>query len=396
MTTGNRHRLGELRVWLDDDLIDRRAPRGWTHVTAAEQACALLDRERVVELSLDHDLGDDASFGRGIDVVDWLAEQQEVHGRLVWPRDGIVLHTANAAGRDAMARTIERYAGKHLRVRRSVTGGGKCRFTFSTCEPLAELVQEAAAHAGVEVAPVALYLSAGTDTRPFMLLQRPYLDAGGAPDAPAASVFVYVDRCPLAELKPLDWHDRRSGVRQLDATARPGVTISAVEVRSDLPQFRRRAALVRLERRNQDLLEDLRREAWTSDLVLTVRDGCRFGGQDAGRCEARLQPRRSLLASLVGPAGIRWWVADHFAGAVDPRQFAAGSRISPPALGYDLRGRLLLGNGWGMHGATLFEAVPREAAAEPPRTHAARGAGGRKHSVVDRSDRRQERASSPP
>src|SRR5829696_3463438 len=78
-----------LRVWLDDDLVDRAAPEGWIHVQTAWAAIELLDTGRVIELSLDHDLGDDEAFGRGVDVVDWLGEQQEIHGRLLWPRDGI-------------------------------------------------------------------------------------------------------------------------------------------------------------------------------------------------------------------------------------------------------------------------------------------------------------------
>src|SRR3954447_5651930 len=86
----------KIRLWLDDDLIDRAAPAGWTHVTTVAEAIELLDSGRVIELSLDHDLGDDERYGRGIDVVDFLAEEQEVHGRVLWPRDGITLLRANA------------------------------------------------------------------------------------------------------------------------------------------------------------------------------------------------------------------------------------------------------------------------------------------------------------
>ena len=102
----------ELRVWLDDDLVDRAAPEGWVQVTTAREAIELLLTGRVVELSLDQDLGDDEQFGRGVDVVDFIVTEQEVNRRDLWPRDGISLHTANPAGRDAMARTIRRYAAK--------------------------------------------------------------------------------------------------------------------------------------------------------------------------------------------------------------------------------------------------------------------------------------------
>lgn len=104
-------------------------------MTTAQQAIDLLNAGNVVEVSLDHDLGDDDLCGRGIDVVDWLAEQQETQSRVLWPRDGITLHTANPSGRDTMAMTIERYASRHLKVRRSTTGGGKPAFTFSRPDP---------------------------------------------------------------------------------------------------------------------------------------------------------------------------------------------------------------------------------------------------------------------
>ena len=120
----------EVRVWLDDDLVDRRAPKGWTQVTTAWDAIELLKTGRVVELSLDHDLSDDKRFGRGTDVVDFIAEQQEINDRHLWPRDGISLHTGNPYGREAMARTIRRYAekgGLHVHESRA---GGQPKFTF--------------------------------------------------------------------------------------------------------------------------------------------------------------------------------------------------------------------------------------------------------------------------
>jgi hypothetical protein len=120
----------ELRVWLDDDLVDRTAPAGWRQVTTAREAIELLLTGRVVELSLDHDLGDDEQFGRGVDVVDFIVTEQEVNHRDLWPRDGIGLHTANPSGRDAMARTIRRYAEKAgLSVSESWEGG-QPKFTF--------------------------------------------------------------------------------------------------------------------------------------------------------------------------------------------------------------------------------------------------------------------------
>lgn len=124
-------RLGSLepiRLWLDDDEVDRAAPEGWLQVTTAQAAIAWLDNENVIALSLDHDLGDDDRYGRGIDVVNWLGEQQEVHDRPLWPKEGITLHTANPYGRDAMARAIRADAGRRFEVIEEFTSGNKPTF----------------------------------------------------------------------------------------------------------------------------------------------------------------------------------------------------------------------------------------------------------------------------
>jgi hypothetical protein len=72
---------GELRLWLDDDLENRRAS-------------------------------------------DCLGTR---HYRLAGDR---AIHTANPVARDQMTRAIERYAGESLRVRRTMTDGGKRQFCF--------------------------------------------------------------------------------------------------------------------------------------------------------------------------------------------------------------------------------------------------------------------------
>jgi hypothetical protein len=360
-------------VWLDDDLVDRAAPAGWTHVTTSAEAIALLDSGHVVELALDHDLGDDERFGRGVDVVDWLAEQQEVNDRSLWPRDGIVLHTANPAGRDTMALTVQRYAGRRLRVRLAVTPGGKTSLRFAPHKKIAELVVEAAALAGTAPGPVALYLSAGTDTRPFVMLHPAFLASRFVADAPAPAVFVYVDRQP-AERHPLDWHDGRTSVRESICESRPRVTVGVVDVASERPDYRRRLGLVRLHARNQEAVGWMRAENWLPDIALTVRDGCRgWGGQDCSRCEARLRGGGGLLASLAGPERLRWWVTDHVNNIKDPAAIPLrdGDEITPTdeRLDFVLRRRAKLSEDWGwrvdcVQGATLFEVLPRPRAAD--------------------------------
>ena len=125
---------GRLRVWLDDDVIERAAPEGWVHVITAREACFLLATGRVAELSLDHDIGarleggDDPRFGSGHQVVDYLDEQAGIHGRNFWP-EGIQLHTANTGQRDSMAQALLSAARRHgVEVEELTPKGTKRRF----------------------------------------------------------------------------------------------------------------------------------------------------------------------------------------------------------------------------------------------------------------------------
>ena len=122
--------LTAIRLWLDDDFIDRAAPRGWVHVATVGQAKALIGTGLVIELSLDNDLSNDELYGVGIQVIDYICEEQVANGRDFWPEGGIILHTANPSARDAMERAIKRYGGLGHRVEKSFTASGKPRFTF--------------------------------------------------------------------------------------------------------------------------------------------------------------------------------------------------------------------------------------------------------------------------
>lgn len=98
---------GSIKLWVDDDLEDRKAPEGWLHVQTVPEALKVLDTGRVSELSLDHDLGDDKLYGRGVDIVDFLCEK-DFSGSPLWPSQ-IRLHTANPHGRDVMLRALQKY-----------------------------------------------------------------------------------------------------------------------------------------------------------------------------------------------------------------------------------------------------------------------------------------------
>lgn len=99
-----------MKVYLDDE---RPTPVGWVGVRWPEEAIALLKTGRVVELSLDHDLGDD-DRGTGYDVILWIEEAVVTAG---FTPPLISVHSANASARQKMLAGI-------ASIRRLSAGGG--------------------------------------------------------------------------------------------------------------------------------------------------------------------------------------------------------------------------------------------------------------------------------
>lgn len=97
-----------MKVYLDDE---REAPDGWHQVRWPDEAIRLLETNSVLEISLDHDLGDDER-GTGYDVVLWIEEAVVARGFRP-PR--IRVHSANSSARQKMEQgiaSIERLASK--------------------------------------------------------------------------------------------------------------------------------------------------------------------------------------------------------------------------------------------------------------------------------------------
>lgn len=84
-----------MKVYLDDE---RKTPDGWVRVYWPDEAVKLLSTGEVVELSLDHDLGDDER-GTGYDVVLWIEEAVALRN-FNPPR--ISVHSANSSARQKM------------------------------------------------------------------------------------------------------------------------------------------------------------------------------------------------------------------------------------------------------------------------------------------------------
>lgn len=89
-----------MKLWLDDL---RPAPEGWVHARTAEEAIAILEGGAVEEVSLDHDLGDEAA-GTGLDVAAWI-EDAAVFGTI--PRVRWAVHTSNPVGRHLLTAALE-------------------------------------------------------------------------------------------------------------------------------------------------------------------------------------------------------------------------------------------------------------------------------------------------
>jgi hypothetical protein len=84
-----------MKVFLDDE---RPTPEGWHRVYWPEEAIALLETGTVEEISLDHDLGDDAR-GTGYAVILWIEEAVALRG---FKPPIITVHSANPSAADKM------------------------------------------------------------------------------------------------------------------------------------------------------------------------------------------------------------------------------------------------------------------------------------------------------
>lgn len=93
-----------MKVFLDDV---RDAPDGWRRAYTVREAIALLEAGGVTDVSLDHDLGDEATCGTGYDVLVWIEEAVATRG-LVPPR--IAVHSANVAARQRMMLAVQSIA----------------------------------------------------------------------------------------------------------------------------------------------------------------------------------------------------------------------------------------------------------------------------------------------
>jgi hypothetical protein len=73
-------------------------------VKTAAEAIALLNARNVTEVSLDHDLGDEAAVGSGYDVLRWIEERVVLNASYQPP--AMHLHTSNLGALDRMEAAV--------------------------------------------------------------------------------------------------------------------------------------------------------------------------------------------------------------------------------------------------------------------------------------------------
>jgi hypothetical protein len=92
-------RFTGIKVYLDDV---RPIPDGWVGARWPEEVIEYLKQGKVLELSLDHDLGDDERTG--YDVLCWM-EEEVAFGDFNPPK--ITIHTSNPPARHKMEQAVK-------------------------------------------------------------------------------------------------------------------------------------------------------------------------------------------------------------------------------------------------------------------------------------------------
>jgi hypothetical protein len=212
-------------------------------------------------------------------------------------------------------------------------------------------------------AVTALYASAGHDTAPFAFLQRSFLARRAADQMPTPEVYVYVDREQPQGRRgaALSFDDERTvvvtdSIDELTVAGLPAWLLHVSHTGKG-PGEKGSATVLRVRATNQEIYRLCARADWSPGVFIGVKDGCRFGGQDDGRCENMLEFEGSPLSVLPRTPG--WWVTDHFGVHIGriPQGYPIRSR--DPAFPVEFTKIALLSSRWGfdhdLFGATVFQ-----------------------------------------
>lgn len=234
-----------------------------------------------------------------------------------------------------------------------------------------EAIDRAVQQSGITRPVTALYVSAGTDTAPFMFLHDGFRRHRGAWGPPTPDLFIYVDMLlptPGGGNRLTYRERKRDNALVVETTALQPLEVEGhhanlleVAFHSDIADEERSYTVLRIQALNETVLDLCRQADWSPDIYIAVCDGDAFGGNY--RCENSLHPELSPFLTFTHPP--RWWVTDHFSPRNDGRSFESGDFFPvPDGFPHNIRKVALLSSDWGhpwppLHGATSFEVTPR-------------------------------------
>ena len=179
--------------------------------------------------------------------------------------------------------------------------------------PITELMQESSVWTGMPVnSPAAVYLSSGNDSRMLTVTHPDHLraKADGGPTPEPFAFYVHVDKQTSVNRPGLDFRDANTQVdewdREIVRIDRHQAILLKLTLRSDrYPE--RNVAVLRIRATNNQFTKLAQAEDWKTHCLITVCDGCAFGGNR--HCENDISGRRQTNLLKLRPD---WLITDHF------------------------------------------------------------------------------------
>lgn len=239
---------------------------------------------------------------------------------------------------------------------------------------------------------VALYASAGRDTKVLTFLHPEFLSKRSESQVSKIGLFILLDRSYILGAKQQDddvvtdlsYEDTETTITQsndkellIDGFPARLVDINWTSHRADVSSYETKVLFIKCD--NEQFPAVCQREHWAPDVFVGVCDGCGFGRND--HCVNELVTQgmpRELMQKVALP---KWWITDHFKnydlldnnGASKVNELRDGDlvRSQDPTFPIQFRKIGLLSSEWGdygrktaFRGANLFtvESVPEQVA----------------------------------
>jgi len=198
--------------------------------------------------------------------------------------------------------------------------------------------------------PAALYLSAGYDTRALTLTHPAFLAKQSGRMLEEMSFYVFVDAYQPRDDRELNFTDPagRTQIKTVTVSDHPvgpfdGYLLNLTTKSTTMPW--RKVSVLRVRALNDEFANLALEEGWQPHCVISVCDGCCFGGNP--RCENEFRkPEKSIQARLKP----NWIITDHLRNIrgreiVDPLDGDV-IRSTNPHFGYEAEQIAFLSTNW--------------------------------------------------